>query len=93
MARASISEADARIEPGVQQVDHEVGQHEHRDRQHHQRLGQRVVLVLHRLHEQPADAVEIEHLLGHHQAADQERELDADQRSRPAAARSSARGG
>jgi hypothetical protein len=31
------------------------------------------------LHEEPAYPVQIEHLLGHHETADQERRLDADQ--------------
>src|SRR5215471_18119466 len=62
MANSSI--ADAGVEPGVDQVDDGVGQHEDGDKQHHQRLGHRVILVLHRLHKKPADAVQIEHLLG-----------------------------
>src|SRR3990167_10675905 len=52
-------EADARIEPGVEQVDHEIGDDEDDDDEHDQRLGQHVVLVLHRLDEQPADAVQV----------------------------------
>src|SRR6185437_111466 len=71
--------ADARVEPGVEHVDHEIGDHEHQDDQHHQRLGQHVVLVLHRLDQQAADAVQVEHLLGHDETADQEGELDADE--------------
>src|SRR5215213_8944133 len=71
--------ADARVEPGIEQVDDEVGEHEDGDHQHGQRLRHDVVLVLHRLHEQPADAVQVEDLLGDDQAADQEGELDADQ--------------
>src|SRR4029077_20497973 len=42
-------EADAWIEPGIQHVDHEVGDDEDGDDQHDQGLGQDVVLVLHRL--------------------------------------------
>src|SRR5260221_13094411 len=72
--------ADAWIEPGVKHVDHEVGEHEYGDHQHDQRLGQHVVLVLDRLHQQPADAVQVEDLFGDDEAADQEGELAADHR-------------
>ena len=65
----------ARRRPGRRQV----GQHEGGDDQHHQCLRHRVVLVLHGLHEEPANAVQIEHLLGDDEAADQKCRLDADQ--------------
>src|SRR6266851_1930054 len=77
MANSGV--ADAGVEPGVDQIDDGVGQHEDSDDQHHQCLGHRIVLVLDRLHEEAADAVEIEYLLGHHEAADQKCRLDADQ--------------
>src|SRR5580698_10068059 len=70
IGRSRVS--DARIEPGIEHVDHEVGDDEHQDDQHHQRLGHHIVLVLHRLDQQPADAVQVEHLLGDHEATDQE---------------------
>src|SRR5260221_3182602 len=69
--------ADSRIEPSIQHVHPEVGEHEHDDPQHDQGLGQHVVLVLHRLHQQPADAVQVANLFADHQPADQERELKA----------------
>src|SRR5215510_12956485 len=72
-------EADARIEPGVEHVDHEVGDDEDGDHQHDQCLSQHVVLVLHCLHEQLANAGQVEDLLRDNQAADQEGEFDADQ--------------
>src|SRR5271157_643291 len=78
MARSPSGEPDARIEPRIHQIDDQVAEHEDGDGEHHQGLGQRVILVLHRLHEQPADAVQVEYLLGHDKAADQEGELDAD---------------
>ena len=46
--------------------------------QHDQGLGQRVVAVRDRLDEQQAEAVQVEHLLGDHEPAEQERELEAD---------------
>src|SRR5438876_9875199 len=61
------TEANARVEPRVENVDRQIGEYEHRHHQHHQRLGQRIILVLHREHEKAADAVEVEDLLGHHQ--------------------------
>ena len=78
ISRASTV-ADARIEPRIHQVDDEIAYDEHGDGQHHQCLSQRVVLVLHGLHEQPADTIEVEYLLRDDQTADQECELDADQ--------------
>src|SRR5690349_1169095 len=78
MMPSPSGEADAWVKPGVEQVDDQIGEHEDRDGEHHQGLGQRVVLVLHRLDEQSADAVEVEDLLGDHKAADQKCELDAD---------------
>src|SRR5262245_12591795 len=38
-------EADAWVEPGVEQVDHEIGDDENHDDQHGQGLGEHVVLV------------------------------------------------
>src|SRR4029077_2837256 len=55
MTRSPSGEADARIEPRVHQVDDRVAEQEDGAGEHHQPLGQRVVLVLHGLHEQPAD--------------------------------------
>ena len=56
--------------------------------QHHQGLDQRVVAVGHRLDEEEPEAVQVEHLLGHHEAAEQEGELEARPPSTPAAWRS-----
>ena len=70
--------ADARIEHGVEHVDHEVDQHKNHRHEQHQRLDHGVVAARHRQHEKLADAVEIEHLFGHHQPAEEERKLDAD---------------
>src|ERR1700733_6390788 len=80
MMQLPSGEADAWIEPRIEQIDDQIGQHEDGDGQHHQRLVQCIVLVLHRLLEHSAEAVQVEHLLRHHQSTDQERELDADHR-------------
>src|SRR6266545_4960450 len=77
IAMASVV-PDARVEHGVEQVDHEIDHHIDRGQQHDHALDQRKVVVGHALHEQLADPVEVEHLLGDHQPADQERKLDAD---------------
>src|SRR5581483_5855552 len=76
--RSSTVVADARVEPSVDDVDRQVGEGEDGDHEHHQGLRHVVVLVGYRLHEQLAEAVEVEHLLGHDQPAHQESELDAD---------------
>src|SRR5687767_6180307 len=56
--------ADAWVEHRIEQVDHEIDEDvEHREHHHHA-LDQREVGARHALHEQFADAVEIEHLLG-----------------------------
>src|SRR5215470_18945412 len=69
---------DARVDPCVPHVHQEVRDDEAAGHQHHQRLDQRVVAMGHRLYEQQSEAVQIEHLLGHDQAADQEGELERD---------------
>src|SRR5262249_29248039 len=75
----SSAETDARIEPRIEQVDDEIGEHEDRDREHYQGLSERIVLILHGEHEQAAHSIEIEDLLGHDETTDEEGELDADQ--------------
>src|SRR5882724_1971904 len=66
---------DARVDPRVDHVHAEVHDDEEAGHDHHQRLHQGVVAVLHRLDEEEPQAVEIEHLLRHHQPAEQEGEL------------------
>src|SRR5262245_18871054 len=77
IAMASIV-PDARVEDGVEQVDHEVDHDVDYGQQHDHALDQGEVVARHALDEQLADAVEIEHLLGDDEPADQEGELDAD---------------
>src|SRR5580704_18877388 len=80
MTRSPSGEPDARIEPRIHQIDNQIAEHEDGDGEHHQRLRQGIVLVLHRLYEQSSNAVQVEYLLGDDKAADQEGELDADHR-------------
>ena len=67
---------DARIEHRVEQVDDQIDQHVERRDQHHHALDQREVVARNALHEQLADAVQVEHLLGDDEAADQEGEFE-----------------
>src|SRR5262249_59326242 len=59
---------DARVEPRVGDVHQEVHDDEASGHQHDERLQERVVAVGDRLHEEQADAVEVEHLLGDDEA-------------------------
>src|SRR6059058_2181277 len=72
------SESDARVDPGVRQVNQEVHEDEDERDEHHERLRERVVAVGHRLDEEEAESVEVEHLLGDDEAAHEERELEGD---------------
>src|SRR5258706_144424 len=62
---ARSPEPDPRVDPRVGEVDEEVDHDEHGGHEHHEGLGQGVVAVGHRFHEEHAEAVEVEHLLGH----------------------------
>src|SRR6266849_857845 len=75
-----LAVADARIEHRVEQVDGEIHQHGNRGDEHDQALHQSEVVARHRLDEELAQAVEVEHLLGHHQAADEEGDFQPDDR-------------
>ena len=66
------------IEEGIEQVDEQIDEDEDRGDQQHEALDQREVAARRRIDEQLADAVEVEHLLGDDEAADQEGELEAD---------------
>src|SRR5437016_1722339 len=70
--------AHARVEHAVEHVDEEVRQDHHDGDEHHEVLHDRVVAPQDRLHEEPCDAGQVEDGLGHHETADEERELDAD---------------
>src|SRR5213080_1341066 len=70
--------AHARVEHAVEHVDEEVAEDHHDGDEHHEVLHDRVVAPQDRLHEEPCDAGQVEDGLGHHETADEERELDAD---------------
>src|SRR5262249_36129179 len=75
-----LSVPDSRVEPAVRQVHDEVHHDEDRRHQQDQRLGHRVIPACHRLHEEQAEPVQVEHLLRHHEPAHEECELDAGHR-------------
>ena len=60
------------------QVDHQVDQHVDEAEQQHDALDHRIVAAQDRIDGQPAEARDGEHALGHHRAADQQRDADAD---------------
>src|SRR4249920_1024694 len=60
-----------RIEIGVKQIDQQVHENKSERYQQHQGLGHGVIAVGDRLDEQHADAVQVKHLLGDDQSADQ----------------------
>src|SRR5512144_696957 len=70
-----LAVADARVEPGVHAIHQEIHHDEDPGHQHHEGLDQRVVPVGHRLDQEQPDAVEVEDLLGDHEPADEEGEL------------------
>ena len=66
----------------VGDVDQQIDQYIGGGGQHDDALHDGEILLEHRLHQQAADAGAGEHGLRHHRAADQQRELDAEQRQR-----------
>src|SRR5262245_6880747 len=69
---------DTRIEDAVQHVHEEIRDDDDGRDDHDQVLHDRVIAPEDRLHEEAREARQVEHRLRHHQAADEERELDAD---------------
>src|SRR5512147_1022628 len=67
---------DARVEHSIEQVNRKIDENVKSGNQHHHALNQRKIVARYTLDEQLSDAVEIEHLLGHDQAADQECEFE-----------------
>ena len=74
----SPAQADARVEPSIEQVDHKIDEDEGHGNQQHETLDEREVAAGGRVDEELADAVDVEDLLGDDEAADQEGELEAD---------------
>src|SRR5467141_1445434 len=70
--------AHARVEHAVEHVDEEVAEDHHDGDEHHEVLHDRIVAPQDRLHEEARDAGQVEHGLAHHEATDEEGELDAD---------------
>src|SRR3990172_5588205 len=64
-AAAMLAIADARIDPPVGDVDHEIDDQEEAGDQQHQRLDERVVAARDPFHEPHSQPVEVEHLLLH----------------------------
>src|SRR4029077_17855549 len=73
-----VAIADARVEEAVEHVHEEVREDDHDRDEHHQGLHDRVVPPQDRLHQEAREPGQVEDGLGHHEAADEERELDAD---------------
>src|SRR2546423_10625011 len=78
MAPVPSRQADARIEPAIEQIHEQVHEDEDGGDQQHQALNEVEIAARGGVDEELADAVDVEHLLGHDEAADQERELEAD---------------
>src|SRR4029453_7866893 len=78
LSSSASAVADAGVEHRVKQIDYEIGEDVEHGDQHHQTLDQGEIIVRHALHEQHADAVEVEHLLGDDEAPDEEGEFEPD---------------
>src|SRR5438874_12830896 len=72
--------AHARVEHTVEHVDEEVRQDHHDGDEHDEVLDDRVIAPEDGLHEEARDTGHVEDRLGHHETADEKRELDADDR-------------
>src|SRR5204863_7579694 len=72
--------AHARVEHAVEHVDEEVRQDHHDGDEHDEVLDDRVIAPEDGLHEEARDTGQVEDRLGHHETADEKRELDADDR-------------
>src|SRR5689334_1087949 len=73
-----VAIAHPRVEEAVEHVHHQVREDHHDRDEHHQVLHDRVVAPQDRLDQEAGDAGQVEHGLGHHEAADEEGELDTD---------------
>src|SRR5262245_9803923 len=78
MASRPSVQPDAWVEPTVKQVDREIDEDEAGRDEQYETLNEIEVAAGGSVDKQLADAVDVEDLLGHDQAADQERELEAD---------------
>src|SRR5262245_1313287 len=80
MASRPLVQPNPRVEPTVEQVDRKIDENKAGGDKEYETLDEIEVAACRRIDEQFADAVDVEHLLGHHQAADQERKLETDHR-------------
>src|SRR5262245_53997925 len=78
MASCPLVQPNAGVEPAVEQVDHQIDEDEAGRDEEDETLNEIEVTARGGVDKELADAVDVEHLLGHHQAADQERELKTD---------------
>src|SRR5438445_10972518 len=70
--------ADPRIENAVEHVDQQIGEDHDDGDEHDEVLHDRIITPENRLHQEARDPRQIEDGLGDHEAADEKRELDAD---------------
>src|SRR2546427_4337366 len=78
--RSPLAITDAWVEPDIQQLDEEVDHDIDGGHEQQQPLDHGVVAPRNGIHEQLPNAVQVEHLLSHHQSTDQEGELQTDHR-------------
>ena len=69
---------DARIQAGIYQINEKIYEDKNKRSEQNQTLYHRVVPLADGLDEELADTVQVEHLLGHHQTADEKRKLKSD---------------
>src|SRR5438094_10127258 len=77
-AEAGSAMADPRVDPAVDEVDHQVAQDEAHGDQQHNALHQRVIAGEDGAADEPADAGQGGAVLGHHRAADERAQLQAE---------------
>src|ERR1044072_3550410 len=78
MAPTLSRQADARIEPAIEQIHEQVHEDEYGGNQQHQALHEVEIAARRGVNEDLADGVDVEGLLGDAEPADQECELQAD---------------
>ncbi len=79
-SRVPLLVLDSWIQVGVEEVDEQVGRHDHGGKEEVDPGDQRVVPVGKRIDHQPSQARDGKHLLHDHRAADEDRQLQTDER-------------
>src|SRR3990170_5720912 len=77
-AAGALAVADAWVDPGIEEIHHQIGDHEQERHHQHHALHHGIVALEDRLQHQPAHAGQREDLLDHHRAAQQVAHLEAD---------------